>query len=208
MTHRAHPASGRAGEVLGIQTPEQKQRGDLGRRDGQHQSRSERVSRLRRPPDWYCPLGQKRSTARRGEMGPPTAPTVATAAASATTLTIAATLSMADPPDSAAALPISDLPDSGRHSDHGRRPRYCGRRPRQRVPGERPRLHAPRQAPPATRTGYPPPAGYSHLGAPGRAPPAIANAGRLAHNAAPRSRTSLVPLGISRFKAWPNTSTR
>ena len=135
MTHRAHPASGRAGEVLGIQTPEQKQRGDLGRRDGQHQSRSERVSRLRRPPDWYCPLGQKRSTARRGEMGPPTAPTVATAAASATTLTIAA------------ALPISDVPDSGRHSDHGRRPRYCGRRPRQRVPGERPRLRAPSQAP-------------------------------------------------------------
>src|SRR3954468_10905862 len=118
MTHRAHPVSGRDGEVLGIQTPGQKQRGGPGRRDGQHQSRSERVSRLRRPPGWYCPLGQKPSTARRGEMGPPTAPTEAAVADSAAALTIAAVpdsaaaLTIAAVPDSAAALTLAAVPDS------------------------------------------------------------------------------------------------
>ena len=136
MTHRAHPASGRDGEVRGIRTPEQKQRGDLGRRDGQHQSRTERVSRLRRPPGWYCPLGQKPSTARRGETGPPTAPTVATVADSAAALNV---------PAQAPTVPSPRLGAPG----YARQARRPGNAHRLNTPAGRPVLGAPGYAPPA-----------------------------------------------------------
>jgi hypothetical protein len=98
-------------------------------------------------------LGQKPSTARRGERGSPTALTVATAADSADAPTMAAL------PDSAAALTMAALPDSVATlamppclTASPRRPR----RPRQRAPGW---AHSPTRAKlgaPATRAGYAP----------------------------------------------------